>query len=48
MSKLSGTDSKSTLCCSFCGKAQREVRKPQVVAYFLWDWFDGSLFEFWK
>ena len=27
MSKLSGTDSKSTLYCSFCGKSQHEVRK---------------------
>jgi mono/diheme cytochrome c family protein len=23
-------------------------RHPQVVTYFLWDWFDGSLFAFWK
>jgi len=27
---------------------QRAVRKPQVMVYFLWDWFDGSLFDFWK
>ena len=27
MSKVSGTDSKSTLYCSFCGKSQHEVRK---------------------
>ncbi len=27
MSKTSGTDSKSTLYCSFCGKSQHEVRK---------------------
>ena len=27
MTKLSGTDSKSTLYCSFCGKSQHEVRK---------------------
>jgi mono/diheme cytochrome c family protein len=27
---------------------EREDRKPQVLAYFLWDWFDGGLFEFWK
>jgi len=27
---------------------QRESRSPQVVAYFLWDWFDGSVFSFWK
>ena len=26
----------------------REERHPQLVTYFLWDWFDGSLFEFWK
>jgi hypothetical protein len=23
-------------------------RHPQVVTYFLWDWFDGSLFDFWR
>ena len=23
-------------------------RKPQLLTYFLWDWFDGGLFEFWK
>ncbi|HEY8351836.1 MAG TPA: ATP-dependent Clp protease ATP-binding subunit ClpX [Sphingomonadales bacterium] len=27
MTKLSGTDSKNTLYCSFCGKSQHEVRK---------------------
>lgn len=27
---------------------ERDVRKPQVLAYFQWDWFDGGLFEFWK
>ena len=27
MTKLSGSDSKSTLYCSFCGKSQNEVRK---------------------
>jgi ATP-dependent Clp protease ATP-binding subunit ClpX len=27
MTKLSGTDTKSTLYCSFCGKSQHEVRK---------------------
>ena len=27
MTKLTGTDSKSTLYCSFCGKSQHEVRK---------------------
>ena len=26
----------------------RDDRHPQVVTYFLWDWFDGSLFDFWK
>jgi mono/diheme cytochrome c family protein len=23
-------------------------RHPEIVTYFLWDWFDGSLFDFWK
>ncbi len=27
---------------------QREARHPQVLVYFLWDWFDGGLFSFWK
>ena len=27
MSKTTGTDSKNTLYCSFCGKSQHEVRK---------------------
>ena len=27
MTELTGTDSKSTLYCSFCGKSQHEVRK---------------------
>ena len=27
---------------------QREERHPQVLFYFLWDWFDGGLFSFWK
>ena len=27
---------------------QREERHPQVLVYFLWDWFDGGLFSFWK
>src|SRR5262245_14229151 len=35
MSKVSGTDSKNTLYCSFCGKSQHEVRKliagPTVI-----------------
>jgi mono/diheme cytochrome c family protein len=27
---------------------EREERKPQFLTYFLWDWFDGGLFDFWK
>lgn len=27
---------------------QREERKPQFLTYFLWDWFDGGLTQFWK
>ncbi len=27
---------------------ERENRKPQFLTYFLWDWFDGGLFQFWK
>ena len=27
---------------------ERQDRKPQLLTYFLWDWFDGGLFEFWK
>ena len=27
---------------------EREERKPQLLTYFLWDWFDGGLFQFWK
>jgi ATP-dependent Clp protease ATP-binding subunit ClpX len=27
MSKVSGSDAKNTLYCSFCGKSQNEVRK---------------------
>ncbi len=27
---------------------ERSERKPQLMTYFLWDWFDGSLFQFWK
>jgi mono/diheme cytochrome c family protein len=26
----------------------RDVRRPQILAYVLWDWFDGSLFNYWK
>ena len=25
-----------------------DERHPQLVTYFLWDWFDGSLFDFWR
>ena len=28
--------------------SDRAARPAQVVAYFLWDWFDGGLFEFWR
>ena len=27
---------------------EREGRHPQFLTYFLWDWFDGGLFEFWR
>jgi mono/diheme cytochrome c family protein len=27
---------------------QRDARKPQLMTYLLWDWFDGGLFEFWR
>ena len=27
---------------------EREERKPQLLTYFLWDWFDGGLFQFWR
>ena len=27
---------------------QRQDRKPQFLTYFLWDWFDGGLTQFWK
>ena len=27
---------------------ERQERKPQFLTYFLWDWFDGGLFQFWK
>jgi hypothetical protein len=27
---------------------QRDERKPQLLVYVLWDWFDGGLFDFWK
>ena len=27
---------------------ERGERKPEVLTYLLWDWFDGGLFDFWK
>ena len=27
---------------------EREDRKPQLLTYVLWDWFDGGFFQFWK
>jgi mono/diheme cytochrome c family protein len=27
---------------------EREDRKPEVLTYVLWDWFDGGLFDFWR
>jgi mono/diheme cytochrome c family protein len=27
---------------------QRRERSTQVLAYLLWDWFDGGFFEFWR
>jgi len=27
---------------------ERQDRKPQVLTYVVWDWFDGGLFQFWK
>jgi hypothetical protein len=27
---------------------ERQDRKPELLTYFLWDWFDGGLFQFWK
>lgn len=27
---------------------QRQEREPQLLTYFLWDWFDGGLFQFWR
>jgi mono/diheme cytochrome c family protein len=27
---------------------QRTDRKPQLLTYVVWDWFDGGLFQFWK
>jgi len=27
---------------------ERQERKPEVLTYLLWDWFDGGFFQFWK
>ncbi len=27
---------------------ERHDRKPELLTYFLWDWFDGGLLHFWK
>ena len=27
---------------------ERDARHPEVLAYLLWDWFDGGFFEFWR
>jgi mono/diheme cytochrome c family protein len=27
---------------------ERDARKTQVLTYFLWDWFDGGLFDGWR
>jgi hypothetical protein len=27
---------------------ERQDRKPELLTYVLWDWFDGGLFQFWK
>jgi hypothetical protein len=27
---------------------QRDARKPQLLTYVLWDWFDGGFLQFWK
>jgi hypothetical protein len=26
----------------------RDERKPEVLVYLLWDWFDGGFFQFWR
>lgn len=26
----------------------REARHPEALIYLLWDWYDGSIFDFWK
>jgi mono/diheme cytochrome c family protein len=28
--------------------SEREGRHPQVLTYFLWDWYEGSLFDGWR
>jgi hypothetical protein len=28
--------------------SEQDVRPTQVLVYTLWDWFDGSPFDFWK
>jgi hypothetical protein len=28
--------------------SEREGRHPQVLTYFLWDWYEGGLFDGWK
>ena len=27
---------------------ERDSRRTQVLTYFLWDWFDGGLFDGWR
>ena len=27
---------------------EREERKPELLTYLVWDWFDGGFFHFWK
>jgi hypothetical protein len=27
---------------------EREDRKPRLLTYVLWDWFDGGFLQFWK
>ena len=27
---------------------ERQERKPEILTYVVWDWFDGGLFEFWR
>jgi hypothetical protein len=27
--------------------SQRDGRHPEFLMYFLWDWFDGGLFQYW-